>query len=76
MGGGAAPSTDWDVVPVFFGTDRSRRDLAKRIGYATDRGHRLELGRALVTVPKAGHWVHRDAADLVTKRMVRWLTQD
>jgi pimeloyl-ACP methyl ester carboxylesterase len=24
----------------------------------------------LVTVPKAGHWVHHDAADLVTKRMV------
>ena len=49
----AAPSTDWDVVPVFFGTDRSRRDQAKRIGYGTDRGHKLEVGRALVTVPKA-----------------------
>jgi esterase/lipase superfamily enzyme len=51
--GATAGSTDWDVVPVFFGTDRNRRDLAKRIGYGTDRGHRLEVGRALVTVPKA-----------------------
>jgi esterase/lipase superfamily enzyme len=41
------------VVPVFFGTDRSRRDQPKRIGYGTDRAHKLEVGRALVTVPKA-----------------------
>ncbi len=30
----------------------------------------------LVTVPKARHWVHLDAANLVTKRMVRWLTEE
>jgi pimeloyl-ACP methyl ester carboxylesterase len=29
----------------------------------------------LVTVPSAGHFVHHDAADLVTKEMVRWLTE-
>jgi len=51
--GAAAPSTDWDVVPVYFGTDRKRGDLPKRIGYGADRGHKLEIGRALVTVPKA-----------------------
>lgn len=28
----------------------------------------------LVTVPKAGHFVHRDAAPFVTRTMVRWLT--
>ena len=50
---GVAPSPDWDVVPVFFGTDRKRQDQAKRIGFGTDRGRRLEVGRALVTVPKA-----------------------
>jgi esterase/lipase superfamily enzyme len=52
-GTGVAPPTEWDVVPVFFGTDRSRRDQPKRIGYGTDRGRKLEVGRALVTVPKA-----------------------
>jgi esterase/lipase superfamily enzyme len=52
-GTGVAPSPDWDVVPVFFGTDRKRQDQAKRIGFGTDRGRRLEVGRALVTVPKA-----------------------
>lgn len=36
----------------------------------------VERDLTIVTVPKAGHWVHRDAADLVTKRMVRWLKQD
>jgi pimeloyl-ACP methyl ester carboxylesterase len=30
----------------------------------------------LITIPKAGHFVHRDAADFVTKNMVRWLTQE
>jgi esterase/lipase superfamily enzyme len=52
-GAAASSSTDWDVVPVYFGTDRKRRDQPKRIGYGTDRGHRLEVGRAMVTVPKA-----------------------
>jgi pimeloyl-ACP methyl ester carboxylesterase len=36
----------------------------------------LEKDLTLVTVPNAGHWVHLDAADLVTKHMVRWLTQE
>ena len=49
----AARDVDWDVVPVFYGTDRGRKDDAKRITYTSDRGRRLELGRALVTVPKA-----------------------
>jgi hypothetical protein len=51
--GAAVPPTEWDVAPVFFGTDRSRHDQAKRIAYGSDRGHKLEVGRALVTVPKA-----------------------
>ena len=54
----AAPQGDWDVVPVFYGTDRARTDEVKRIAYSSDRARRLEMGRALVTVPKA-HQVPR-----------------
>jgi esterase/lipase superfamily enzyme len=46
-------SEKWDVVPVFYGTDRSRADDAKRINYSHERAKRLELGRALVTIPKS-----------------------
>ncbi len=54
--GSAAPTkdnTDWDVVPVFFGTDRQRADNAKHLAYDGVRARRLELGQALVTVPKS-----------------------
>ncbi len=42
---------DFHIVPVFYGTDRNRSDSPKRIAYANDRARRLEMGRALVTVP-------------------------
>ncbi len=50
----AAPKKDedWSIVPVFFGTDRKRADKPSRIAYNWKRGRRLELGRALVTIPK------------------------
>lgn len=48
----AAASGTWDVVPVYYGTDRARSANDKRLDYGSDRGRRLELGRALVTVPK------------------------
>ncbi len=43
----------WDVVPVYFGTDRARVEDSERLDYGDARGRRLELGRALVTVPKS-----------------------
>jgi esterase/lipase superfamily enzyme len=56
----------WDVVPVFYGTDRGRQQLGASTVYGAERARRLELGRALVTVPKAHQipnierpWVYR-----------------
>ena len=48
-----AAKTEWDVVPVYYGTDRARADQADRADYGNERGRRLELGRALVTVPRS-----------------------
>jgi esterase/lipase superfamily enzyme len=43
---------EWDVVPLFYGTDRAEVPAQGRLSYGPDRGRRLDLGRALVTVPK------------------------
>jgi pimeloyl-ACP methyl ester carboxylesterase len=36
----------------------------------------LEKDLTLVTVPEAGHWVHHDAAKLVSRTMELWLERD
>lgn len=43
---------DWDVVPVFYGTDRALEAATPRLHYGAMRGRRLETGRAMVTVPR------------------------
>jgi len=48
----AASAGDWDVVPIFYGTDRAQSPNEKRLDYGSERGRRLELGLAKVTVPK------------------------
>jgi esterase/lipase superfamily enzyme len=61
-----AVSADYDVVPVFYGTDRGAKSFTTRVNYEFERARRLELGRALVTVPKLHEvpnierpWVYR-----------------
>jgi esterase/lipase superfamily enzyme len=56
----------WDVVPVFYGTDRRSVMVGSRLDYGSERARRLELGGALVTVPKIHEvpnverpWVYR-----------------
>lgn len=41
----------YDLVPVYYGTDRAVEPNAKRLQYGTVRDHKLHLGRAMVTVP-------------------------
>jgi esterase/lipase superfamily enzyme len=55
MPGTSADTGDggWDIVPVFYGTDRLRQGGGGRVIYGSERARRLELGRALVTVPAA-----------------------
>jgi pimeloyl-ACP methyl ester carboxylesterase len=43
-------------------------------GALNDTWKWIEKDFTLVTVPKAGHFVHRDAPELVTRTMERWLT--
>jgi pimeloyl-ACP methyl ester carboxylesterase len=45
-------------------------------GALNDTWKWCEKDFTLVTVPKAGHFVHRDAPEFVTKTMVRWLTAE
>ncbi len=53
VGAAADDSKAYDVVPVFFGTDRSEVPATPRVGYGPVRGRKLILGQALVTVPKS-----------------------
>lgn len=48
-----ADKEPFDVVPVFYGTDRAVLPDPKRLQYGADRAHKLEMGRALITVPTA-----------------------
>lgn len=48
----APPEGEWDIVPVYYGTDRAEKKIGERLDYGSNRGRRLELGRALVTIPK------------------------
>jgi pimeloyl-ACP methyl ester carboxylesterase len=45
-------------------------------GALNDTWKWVEKDLTLVTIPKAGHFVHRDASEQVTRTMVRWLTQE
>jgi pimeloyl-ACP methyl ester carboxylesterase len=45
-------------------------------GALNDTWKWVEKDLTLVTIPDAGHFVHRDASALVTRKMLRWLTEE
>jgi esterase/lipase superfamily enzyme len=49
----AKPDEAFDIVPVYYGTDRAEAPGEKRLDYGANRGRKLALGQALVTVPKS-----------------------
>src|SRR5262249_46580286 len=49
-------------------------DTALLPGALNDTWKWCEKELTLVTIPKAGHWVHHDADKVVTAKVVRWLT--
>lgn len=54
-GGGTAAEEKkdgFDIVPIYYGTDRAEAATEKRLDYGPNRGRKLILGQALVTVPK------------------------
>ena len=50
-------------------------DKALLPGALNDTWKWVEKDLTLITVPGAGHWVHRDKPEFVTKKMVGWLTE-
>lgn len=55
MGGAGPPpaNPDWQIVPVYWGTDRAVQPNAQRLAFGSDRARKLQLGMAQVTVPRA-----------------------
>jgi pimeloyl-ACP methyl ester carboxylesterase len=51
------------------------QDQALLPGALNDTWNWVESDLTLVTIPRAGHFVQQDAADLVTRTMVSWLTR-
>jgi pimeloyl-ACP methyl ester carboxylesterase len=51
------------------------KDQALLSGALNDTWNWLEKDLTLVTLPEAGHFVQQDAADLVTRTVVAWLTR-
>ncbi len=47
-----AASPDWQLVPVYWGTDRAVQPNAQRLAFGSDRARKLQLGMAQITVPK------------------------
>ena len=51
------------------------KDKALLAGALNDTWKWVENDLTIVTVPDADHWVHHDAADLVTRTLISWLNR-
>ncbi len=69
----AAPTTDSPKVKCSVLMIHGLKDKALLPGALNDTWKWLEKDLTLVTLPEADHFVQQDAADTVTKTMVKWL---
>ena len=51
------------------------KDTALLAGALNDTWNWIDKDLTLVTIPQSGHFVQQDAADLVTRAMVSWLSR-
>jgi pimeloyl-ACP methyl ester carboxylesterase len=65
--------TDFPPVKCSVLMFHGLNDWALLPGALNDTWKWLESDLTLVTVPGVGHWVHHEAADFVTQKMVSWL---
>jgi hypothetical protein len=61
------------LVPIFFGTDRKQVELSHRTDFGPDRASKLQLGRAVVTVPRVPH--RRVGEIIVPSNLERWFSK-
>jgi pimeloyl-ACP methyl ester carboxylesterase len=50
------------------------KDTALLPGALNDTWNWIDNELTLITIPNSGHFVQQDAAEVVTKNMVRWLS--
>jgi epoxide hydrolase 4 len=67
--GGTLPPVKCPVL-MFHGL----KDTALLPGALNDTWKWVQKDLTLITIPEAGHFVQQDAAEFVTRNMVRWLT--
>jgi epoxide hydrolase 4 len=71
----SVPSTAYPKVKCPVLMFHGLKDKALLPGALNDTWNWVEKDLTLVTVPEADHWVQQDAADLVTRTLVGWLSR-
>ena len=70
-----APPREFPKVSCSVLMFHGLKDTALLPGALNDTWNWVSKDLTLVTIPEAGHFVQQDAAELVTRKMVRWLTE-
>ncbi len=72
---GEAPPPEMPAVKCSVLMIHGLKDPALLAGALNDTWNWIDKDLTLVTIPQSGHFVQQDAADLVTRTMVSWLSR-